>query len=314
MRRLLPLVLLVSACTSATTTPTATSTTPTPAATGAAAASAAAPAPHGFTVEEEARVLAMEDRRELDAAFVDAWVSHPNVPHRQRIALALARIGPHTFVDANANGVRDAGERQAGVEQLIRLTGDAEPLVRETAVFALGEIGDATAVEPLLAIALRTGDGRVEAEAVEALSKMAKQVPFARYATIVRGAGHAGTQARATRFLFRFDSDEASALAAEMLGSAVPVLRQEGAYTLARRAYAAARPQLELLITDPNTLTRAYAVQALGRIASPQSARVLVGALGDVHPWVRTNATLALARIAATDATVIKSNDLPRIL
>ena len=315
MRKLAALALLFSACTMTNQTPSAPPPAVAPVlSTAPAPAPSANAAPFGLTIEEESRVLAMEDRREYDAAMVEAWSTHPNVLHRQRIALAMARIGPHTFADVNGNGVRDAGERQAGVDQLIRLTGDREVPVAETAVFALGEIGDASAIETLLTVAMRAGDGRVEAEAVEALSKMAKQVAFARYAAIARGAGHEGARARAVRYLFRFETDEASALAMEMLGSPSVALRQEAAYALSRRGYAAARPQLELLVTDPNTLTRAYAVQALGRIAAPQSARLMINALGDIHPWVRTNAAVSLSRILAKDGSVIRTDDLPRIL
>ncbi|HEX8151684.1 MAG TPA: peptidylprolyl isomerase [Thermoanaerobaculia bacterium] len=304
MRRLvIPLLLVVAAgCT----------TTPAPAPPPAAPAAAAEPAPvtHGFTIEEEARVLAMEDRREYDAATVDAWATHPNALHRQRIALALAHIGPHTFVDANGNNERDPGEKQAGVDQLIRLASDRELRIAETAVFALGEIGDPAAVETLVAASMN-GIGN-EGEAVEALSKLAKHVPFARYATVVRTATSPAARQRAVRFLFRFDSDESSALAAEMLED--PAVRQEAAYSLSRRPVASARERLELLVGDANTLTRAYAVAALGRIGAAQSAPLLIAALGDIHPWVRTNAAVALSRIAAKDASFLRADDLPRVL
>src|SRR5204863_1065265 len=101
----------------------------------------AAPAVHGLTVDEEAHVLRMEDRREYDPAFADAWIHNANSLHRARMALALGRIGPHTFVDANGNGQRDADERQAGVAELIFLVGDPDAKVRATAAFALGQIG-----------------------------------------------------------------------------------------------------------------------------------------------------------------------------
>src|SRR5712664_1586426 len=76
---------------------------------------------YGFTIDEEARVLQLEDRREFDPAFIDQWVHHPNSLHRARFALALGRIGPHTFIDSNGNGERDSTERQAGVEDLAGL-------------------------------------------------------------------------------------------------------------------------------------------------------------------------------------------------
>jgi cyclophilin family peptidyl-prolyl cis-trans isomerase/HEAT repeat protein len=66
-------------------------------------------------------------------------------------------------------------------------------------------------------------------------------------------------------------------------------------------------------MTDANTLTRAYATTALGRIGETASFRLLVTALGDVHPWVRTNAAIAVGRIATKDRSVLNPNDLPRV-
>src|SRR5688500_19020339 len=78
----------------------------------------AAPAVHGFTLDEDARVLALEDRREFDPAWAAEWAAHPNTLHRERLAVALGRIGPHTFIDTDGDGVRDTGELQAGVTTL----------------------------------------------------------------------------------------------------------------------------------------------------------------------------------------------------
>jgi cyclophilin family peptidyl-prolyl cis-trans isomerase/HEAT repeat protein len=291
MRKLLIVTVLFAACMTAPPRPA-----PVP---------AAAPENYGFTIEDEARVLMLEDRREYDPAFVDAWIHHENALHRARIALALARIGPHTFVDANNNGVRDADERQAGVAQLVTLVSDPDPNVRMTAAFALGMIGDTSAVEALLQFANDKENGGVAAEAVEALSKLATSVPFARYAEFTKESQHEGVRARAIRFLFRYKSDEAQAVAASALESTQPLIRQEAAYTLARRPYAAARPVLELLMTDPSIATRSYAATALGRIGAAESVGVLSDALRDQHPWVRTNAVVALGRIAAKDIKLI---------
>src|SRR5207237_2599587 len=106
-------------------------------------------APYGFTVDEEARILRLEDRREYDPTLVQQWVHHPNSLHRARIALALGRIGPHTFVDQNGNGERDSNERQAGVDELMSLVNDPDANVRTIAAFALGQIGDQAAADAL---------------------------------------------------------------------------------------------------------------------------------------------------------------------
>ena len=46
----------------------------------------------GLTVEEEAVILRLEDRREFDPALAESWIRHPNAQHRARMALALGRI------------------------------------------------------------------------------------------------------------------------------------------------------------------------------------------------------------------------------
>ncbi len=297
MRKLLALPLLALACTTPTPPPQ-----PTP----------AAPAVYGFTVEEEARILALEDRRELDPVLAAEWIRHDNALHRNRIARALARIGPHTFTDTNQNGERDADERQAGVDLVASLAKDGDPTVRTTAAFALGEIGDPAGIETLFQMAVDE-NASVASEAAEGLSKMAAKVPLARYATLTT-TGPEGVRARAIRFLFRFNTDEASALAATSLDAGSPALVQESAYALARRPYAPARPKLELLLGDRNVLTRAYAATALGRIGDRVSMPLLIRTLGDVHPWVRTNAVIAAGRVASKDASSISFEDVPRIL
>lgn len=304
MRKLVPVLLFFTlACT--TSRPGARDTTPPVEA-------------HGLSVSEEAAVLAMEDRRALDRDLVEAFVNHPNVLHRQRIALALGRIGPNDFFDANGNGELDkAEEGPAGLPELTRLAADPDRRVRETVAFALGEIGAESATEALYRLAVDT-DASVASEAAEALSKLAVDRRWAeqhlqRYLWMTDEQYPEGIRARAIRYLFRFDSDQASAAALAALASTTTPIRQEAAYALSRRAYAPARQQLELLLTDPNILTRTYAAAALGRIADPASMPRLIAALGDSHPWVRTNAALAAVKAAEKDASVLRVDDLPRV-
>ena len=281
--------------------------------------SQSADAPYGMTVEEEARILALEDRREVDQDLIDRWIAHENAAHRLRIVMALARIGPHTFIDANKNLVFDQpAEKRAGVDALAKLISDPDRRVREAVAFALGEIGDAQGAAALLSL---TGDAdaNVAAEAVEALSKLpmadktAGATIWERYEAITREPWAPGIRARAVRYTFRFDSDAASTAAMNALAAASDAVRQEAAYSLARRAFAPARPQLELMMTDRNVLARAYATTALGRIGSPASMPLIIDALGDAHPWVRTNAAVAAGRIAEKDRSVLRAEDLPRI-
>ncbi|HUJ13845.1 MAG TPA: HEAT repeat domain-containing protein [Thermoanaerobaculia bacterium] len=284
MRRLLA-VLLVAGCTTAATPP------PPP-------APAAPPQPYGFTTAEEAQILRFEDRREYDPAVFERWVHHPNSLHRARIALALGRIGPSTVNDRNAV-----------LQDLTGLANDGDPGVRVNAAFALGQVGDVAATDTLLQLAADRNDADVAAEAVEGLSKLAPRLPLAPYARFTEADQREGVRARAIEYLFRFRSDDASNIAANALDSPSPIIHEVAAYALARRAFAPARAKLQLLINDPDVLTRSYAARALGGIAAAESLPVLVGALADPHPWVRTNALAAIARVVARTPALASSTD-----
>jgi cyclophilin family peptidyl-prolyl cis-trans isomerase len=290
-----PMLALFAAC--AVAPPPAPAPAP---ATPAAPVTEAPPAdPHGMTIEEEAQILRLEDRREFDAATIDAWLRHPNSLHRLRIAQAIGRIGPHA---------------RSGVAQLATLASDSDRRVREMAAFSLGEIGDPAGAEALFTFA-GDDDAGVAAEAVEAIAKLAARDKslLPRYLELTSESRPEGVRARAIRFLFRWDDDRASEIALQSLGAASSVIRQEGAYTLQRRPYASAHDRLLLVMNDPNTLTRAYATTALGRIGNAAALPALLDALGDMHPWVRTNAAVAIGRVAEKNRSALHVDHLPRI-
>jgi len=283
MRKLLPLIVIALAC--ATQPPVVTEPV--------------LPAePHGLTIEEEARILRLEDRREHDPEVVASWIAHPNVLHRLRIALALGRIGPHSH---------------QGIPELAKLASDPDRRVREMVAFSLGEIGDPSSQETVTTLT-NDPDANVAAEAVEAFSKLTKDKSLLpRYLAIADNASSEGVRARAVRYLFRWDDDTASEAARRALGAASPAVRQEGAYSLARRVYAPALQELLLVMNDPGTLTRAYATTALGRIGDASAFPALITALGDPHPWVRTNAAIAIGRVLDKNRSLLDPEDLPRV-
>jgi cyclophilin family peptidyl-prolyl cis-trans isomerase/HEAT repeat protein/thiol-disulfide isomerase/thioredoxin len=312
---LLPFALAL-ACGSVTLGRRPSPTAPPP--TAPAAAAAPAVTEPGLSVDDEARILALEDRREFDASLAASWLANPNPLYRSRMALSLGRIGAHTFVDANGNRERDPGERQAGVGLLSALVNDPDRNVRQTTAFALGQTGDATAADALVQLAADASDVAVAAEAVEALSRFGSKIAFGRYEPFTAPSQREGVRLRAIRFLYRFDSDDASAIASENLESPTPAVREAAAYALSRRAYPAARPRLELTLGDADPLTRAYAASALGRTAAADALPALLTALRDSHPWVRTNAVVAIARVAAKNPSAIArpqlSGDVLRIV
>lgn len=257
-----------------------------------------------LTLEEEAMILQLEDRREYDRAVAMGWARHPNAIHRSRLALALARIGEATFADNDGDGLKDADETMAGIEPLAVLAKDADPRVRRNAAFAFGELGDAAGIQFLLELAHDREHADVASEAVEALSKLARFVPIETYLSFAEPGIAEGIRTRALRFLFRFETPVAMEAASAALDDPLFVIRREAAYSLGRRAHPPARERLESLITEADLLTRANAVKALGLIADAASVPVLVDSLRDAHPWVRTNGARALMAVAEQRPTV----------
>ncbi|HET8798640.1 MAG TPA: hypothetical protein VFO89_13190, partial [Thermoanaerobaculia bacterium] len=102
-----PMLALFAAC--AVAPPPAPA--PAPAAPAAPVTETAPADPHGMTIDEEAQILRLEDRREFDAPTIEAWLRHPNSLHRLRIAQAIGRIGPHA---------------RSGVAQLATLVSDPD--------------------------------------------------------------------------------------------------------------------------------------------------------------------------------------------
>lgn len=247
-------------------------------------------------VAGEAIILRLEDRREYDRGVALDWSRHADPMRRERIARALGRIGTASFDDANGNGMRDPGEPMAGVAQLTELANDPVADVRRSAAFAMGEIGDPSAIDSLFGL---TGDAdaSVGATAADALTKLAAAVPFDRFQSLTSTQFPAEVRSVAIRYLFRFGTDEASGTAAMLLESRDLSSRVEACYALSRRAFAPARRKLELLLADGDALVRAYSARALGLIASPDSLRALSTALEDPHPWVRTNATRSIGQL-----------------
>jgi cyclophilin family peptidyl-prolyl cis-trans isomerase/HEAT repeat protein len=252
---------------------------------------------HGLTLQEEAKLLQLEDRREFDAELAAQWLRHPSASHRARMALALARIGTATFVDANGNGVRDEGELMAGVQLLSGATRDPSVDVRRTVAFALGEIGDPAGIAALFDLASGDEHGGVRAEAIEGLSKMAEEVSLARYERFTGPDEPPGVRVPALRYLFRFEGDEPLAIAIRYLGDPDVNVRRAATYTLSRRSLHQAQTSLIERLGDSDTLIRAYAARALGRVSSPASYRPLLEVVHDIHPWVRIEVLRALAQV-----------------
>lgn len=254
-----------------------------------------------LTIDEEARVLRLEDCRELDVGLAGEWMANRSFHHRKRMALALGRIGTASFDDENGNGVKDEGETMAGVGLLASHSDDPNPEVRTIVAFSLGEIGDPAGLSALTSMASGDSNATVRSEAIEALSKLSGHTPLEDYLRYADPAEPVGIRVTTLRYLFRFEGDQALEAARTHLGSEAMPVRRAATYTFSRRAFAPAFVDLVRLLDDDDALIRAYAVRGLARIANPRALGHLLGSVRDAHPWVRTNALRAIASIAAAD-------------
>jgi len=71
---------------------------------------------------------------------VKAWSVDPDPAKRERIALALGRIGTATFDDTNGDGRRQDTETMAGVPEPKTLASDSVPDIRPAREAGLGAV------------------------------------------------------------------------------------------------------------------------------------------------------------------------------
>jgi len=187
-----------------------------------------------------------------------------------------------------AYALGEIGDKQA-VEPLSALLKDRDKFVRSVAAYALGEIGDSSAIE-FLRPALEDESSIVRAAAAKALGK-------------IEGGKVEQYQ---TRYLNDLkDSDNAVRLrAATELGKIYP--------DKARHYQALGYINS---LEDENIAIRAIAAATLGLLGDKQAVEPLVGALKDETVSVRRNAARALESIAAQleDASAMQTAIMPLI-
>jgi HEAT repeat protein/cyclophilin family peptidyl-prolyl cis-trans isomerase len=211
-------------------------------------------------VDDIARLLMLEDTRELDEAAVSRMLhsAHPEV--RRRAAIAVGRIA-----------------KDAGRALLMKSRTDSDSEVVASVAFATGQLKDADAIPWLLELLLsqRTAPG-VAREAAIALGKI--QTPEAR-AALARFLADAPTAPA-----------NASVAGAALLaigrvpgrGDLAPIvrwtkspnveIRWRAAWALFRSRDAAAGPHLLLMSRDASAEVRCWAVRGLARPAPPAAA------------------------------------------
>lgn len=141
-----------------------------------------------------------------------------------------------------------------------------DSLSRRQAAVALGDIGDARAVEPLIVL-LKDPNALIRRHAVKALGKIRD---LRALVPLIKVLGNKDEQAH---------------------------VKTAAAQALGRIGQTGATGPLVLALKDPTWAVRSTAAKALGMIGDPRAVEPLILALGDADPTVRAHVVDALGRI-----------------
>jgi HEAT repeat protein len=180
------------------------------------------------------------------------------------------------------------------VGPLIRILRDADRCVRDAAVGALTAIGEA-AVEPVAAC-LTDPDLNLQEAAACILERIADHRVIG---VLVKALGSSDwiVRAHAARALGRIGDVACVQPLIPLLQDTVKAVREDAAAGLARIG-AAAVPTLLQALTHPDWVMRLHAVEALGKIKSPDAVAPLLGLLfNDRDAAVREDAARSLGEI-----------------
>lgn len=240
-------------------------------------------------VDTLARLLAVEDTRQLDLPLLRAASGSRSVLVRQRAALAAGRVG--------GEGVR---------ELLTPLLADREAAVRANAAFALGLLHDSAAVPALLErLSVKDEDDAAAMEVVSAIARSGGSGAAAGIAALLRRPpqGHLGDLRVRTALLESWRLGSGAALAQLVTAARVrdPETRWPAVYALARLRAPRGWDELLVALDDERPLIRATAALAITRRFGDSAradrravVRRLSLAVDDRDDAVRTNALTAL--------------------
>ena len=188
------------------------------------------------------------------------------------------------------------GDAQA-LDRLVAALGDSTPAVQAAAAFALGLLKQSRAIAALLAFA------PVQPEAVTAIAKTGGEESAAALTDLL-GSGVSATAVQRAALLEAWRLGARAPIAALLTHArnADPVARRNAVYALARLRTVRGAPALVEALADPEASVRAAALRGLSRVLT-DSAHVspddvvsrIRPLLGDGDAHVRVNALRALA-------------------
>jgi cyclophilin family peptidyl-prolyl cis-trans isomerase/HEAT repeat protein len=270
-----------------------------------AVASPPAASPAGTRLEKMARLLELEDRRDLGEGQLDRYLHDADAGVRRRAALAAGRVGDAALAPS-----------------MMELMNDAEPEVRQMAAFALGLVGDRVAVDRLVA-ALQDPEAVVRGRAAEALGRIGGAGVAAAVARLVVDSTPPGPRPLTIRgddpgsladawaplrlgllALARL-KDPAAAQAALLDGGRPRFDWWAATYVAMRVESPVLRPVLVAAVGSNDAFSRALGARGLGALKDPAALDLLAPLLRDADAGVVVQALRALGAIGDPRAAAL---------
>lgn len=245
-------------------------------------------APTAAFLNEQAMLLLMEDREQLDpdglGVVLVAGLGPGGEALRSRTAVALGRIGD-----------------PRGIAALTSMMEDVSDEVRRSAIFALGEVSEGGAPQgrDRILTSLRDPDREVGRRAVEAAAKAG--IPLEEVASRLIEVPSGELLPRLLPALFRFDSPGLVRWAELGLEEKDSALRQAAGFALGRTARPEGADAMRGLLADRDPLIRAWAARGLGRCGQPADLELLLPLLADAEDGPVVQALRAGRRLALPD-------------
>jgi len=186
--------------------------------------------------------------------------------------------------------------------QLKQLVKDEDPLVREYAIVALGEVGTKQAVSCLIEV-IRHGVHFVDKKAaIEALINIGTESVVIELARLTQESDLDGqTQRLIMEGLARIGCERATSYLVEIIQGDNYNLREAAVSSLEKVNIGSARPLIELL-HNPDPLVRKQTCQALGKVRDPSTVKSVIKQLADRELSVRFAAISALGAMGNSQA------------
>lgn len=216
------------------------------------------------------------------------------------LSLALAFLpaattaAPDVATMSAIHGFED--RRSTGGGKLAGFLKHQDPEVRAAAARALGRIGDASTVGPLVA-AIEDREVDVRREVLFALGQIGSAEALDALRRVAASNATETERAEAVLALGKLTGTSASAAVVPFLADAGPLVRASAAVSLARTADSLAAGDLKPLLADRDASVRAHGAWAAGRLKAKDLAAGLRSLVADPSLDVRLAATKALADV-----------------